>query len=79
MGCRTITGAPQGRVTNIHLTDLELEGPFPASELCALKELRELDMVGSKRCKLHPSLKAPRYQSFDTETDSSAFNSNLAF
>ena len=32
-------------------------------------------MVG--RCKLDPGLKAPRFQTFDTENDNSAFNLNL--
>eukprot|EP01023_Acetabularia_acetabulum_P023869 TRINITY_DN231_c1_g1_i1.p1 TRINITY_DN231_c1_g1~~TRINITY_DN231_c1_g1_i1.p1 ORF type:complete len:281 (+),score=49.54 TRINITY_DN231_c1_g1_i1:180-1022(+) len=55
MHCRGLTpgkdgdlsdGQP-GIVTNIHLSDLKLDGPIPR-ELCLFKELRELDLDGGR-------------------------------
>ncbi|KAG2427428.1 hypothetical protein HXX76_012364 [Chlamydomonas incerta] len=39
-------GAFDGLVTNVHITDQELEG-LPPRELCGLQHLRELDLDGS--------------------------------
>ena len=38
-------GARTGNVTNIHITDVSLDGPLPR-ELCLLPNLRELDIDG---------------------------------
>ena len=47
VACRTSAGAPAGRVTNVHLADLALEGPAPFRELCAFAHLRELHLDGN--------------------------------
>lgn len=37
-----------GVVTNIHITDLLVEGPVPLKELCPFTSLREFDLDGGK-------------------------------
>lgn len=40
-------GLYDGYVTNVHITDVHLEGPPPA-EFCALQYIRELDLDGGR-------------------------------
>lgn len=40
-------GTVDGWVTNLHLSDLRIDGPVPR-ELCLFSELRELDLDGGR-------------------------------